>query len=76
MLESTVGMPRVRVYLSPAAFFAALILLWTVAVYLGFFVLPGLPLSPYGVFMLFLTVLAWLSAVALTVILVLASTVS
>jgi len=37
MLESIVGMPRVRVYLSPAAFFAALILLWTVAVYLGFF---------------------------------------
>jgi hypothetical protein len=75
MLESTVGMPRVRVCLPPA-FFAVLLLLWTAAVFLGFFVLPGLPLSPYGVFMLFLTVLAWLGAVALTVILVLASIVS
>ena len=52
------GMVRVRVHVMPAAFLAALIMLWAAAVYLGFFLLPSLPFSPFGVFILFLTVLA------------------
>jgi hypothetical protein len=64
-------MPHVRVYVSPTILFAALILLWIAAVYLGFFLLPTLPFSPYSLFILFLTIIAWLGAVTLTIKLVL-----
>jgi hypothetical protein len=69
-------MPKIRVYISPAALIAATILLWITSIYLGFIILPSLPLSPFGVFILFLTILTWLGAITLTTILILGIIVS